>query len=317
VHGLLAVVRDGDVFLVDPRRPDRDVISVPGTRQYQLGGWWPDRAWSPAGERLALTSDEHVYLLDPGSLEILAVPGAAGFPWRFNGWARGGREIVLHNAIAGVTRLLDLTTGTVRETQPPADRLGLLCYAVVSPDGEALATFDQGHHLFLYHIGTTAWVGLDRALRPPYGCADSDGAYNTPDWSPDSRSVVFVGDETLVVARADGSGRVDIATRDSEWTRPQWSPNGAWISYLRADGLHILHPDGSGERLLAAGRLDPASVDWSPDSARLEFARPTDTDLAREVLWSVDVATDALSRVAGSSMDQGGDAFAHQIVMAP
>jgi len=128
---------------------------------------------------------------------------------------------------------------------------------------------------------------------------------------------VFVGDETLVVARADGSGRVDIATRDSEWTRPQWSPNGAWISYLRADGLHILHPDGSGERLLAAGRLDPASVDWSPDSARLEFARPADTDLAREVLWSVDVATDALSRVAGSSMDQGGDAFAHQIVMAP
>jgi hypothetical protein len=39
--------------------------------------------------------------------------------------------------------------------------------------------------------------------------------------------------------------------------------------------------------------------------------------LAREVLWSVEVATDALSRVAGSSMDQGGDAFAHQIVMAP
>jgi Tol biopolymer transport system component len=104
-----------------------------------------------------------------------------------------------------------------------------------------------------------------------------------PSWSPDGRHIVAVdlnpGQRSLVVMRADGSGKRNVASGVAVGdgiSHPRWSPAGGVLVYEEGteQGLWVrrVNAAGGGDRRLAEGRLPT----WSPDGARIAFARGPD-----------------------------------------
>ena len=107
----------------------------------------------------------------------------------------------------------------------------------------------------------------------------------SPAWSPDRASIAFVGtdpagDLGIYVMRADGSGRMRIASQiQAAW--PKWSPDGTQLAFVNeADGsIYVTDRQGTRTRRVFDVRtLNEATEPnftipaWSPDGTMLVFA---------------------------------------------
>jgi dipeptidyl aminopeptidase/acylaminoacyl peptidase len=98
-----------------------------------------------------------------------------------------------------------------------------------------------------------------------FTCRDRfDGCfYSKPVWSPDGAKIAFRDDQELVVARADGSGAVQLGSGSG----PAWSPDGTKLAFWQGGefplppSIWVMNADGSDRRRLADG-WGPA---WSSD----------------------------------------------------
>jgi Tol biopolymer transport system component len=98
-------------------------------------------------------------------------------------------------------------------------------------------------------------------------------------WSPDGTRLAFGTETGTMVANADGSGRLRIASLSAKSLT--WSPNGRRIAFTaHASGgggglnfeIWVVNANGSNlRRLTRTPRLWEGNVDWSPVGGRLAF----------------------------------------------
>jgi hypothetical protein len=155
----------------------------------------------------------------------------------------------------------------------------------VSPDGSRIVFMRDGLRdptwwLSETHVMNADGTGVARLVPAP--------TYD-PAWSPDGRSIAFVGvgghwGGWIHVMGADGSGRTALTRPDEfpgvEQGWPAWSPDGTRIAFTRVElgsfgqrlSIGVMQADGAGATVLLQG--DPWGPDgpvWSPDGSRIAF----------------------------------------------
>src|SRR5205823_2401463 len=84
-------------------------------------------------------------------------------------------------------------------------------------------------------------------------------------WSPDGRQVAFIaGNQRLMIAQADGTGRKLLGPPEGITGQPHWSPLGDRIAFSSShEGsfeIYTIKPDGSGLTRLT----DNTCADYRP-----------------------------------------------------
>ena len=143
---------------------------------------------------------------------------------------------------------------------------------VLSPDGEQFAfwgcpgsiAYDcvpQEEDLDVWAVN---WDGSNlRNLTEDSAANDAH-----PDWSPDSKQIVFDSDRSgtpqLYIMNADGSSPKALTKDTLQNTEPKWSPDGEWIAYYCRPGIDIqicvISPDGQP----AGEPISGTTPVWSP-----------------------------------------------------
>lgn len=149
--------------------------------------------------------------------------------------------------------------------------------AAVSPDGEKIAYFsthDGARHLYMLTIGGNPKRLSATPVRFGF----------RPEWSPDSREIVYEVDAgaqaDLYIVDIDrpieaGTNPRVLADDIFDDRFPAWSPTGEWITFVSwRDGnadIFIVRPDGRGVRNLTQDKGWDVSPSWSPDGAEIAF----------------------------------------------
>ena len=118
---------------------------------------------------------------------------------------------------------------------------------------------------------------------PPDECNNFFVTISCPDWSPDGKSILVLGSETvssddaIYILDADGTNPRKVMADVSDRSGcPQWSPDGSRIllwSDRWDDSIYVINADGTGRKQLTTNGRDPV---WSPDGTRIAFARSGD-----------------------------------------
>jgi Tol biopolymer transport system component len=111
---------------------------------------------------------------------------------------------------------------------------------------------------------------------------------DAPVWSPDSRSIAFVGrpsansdDSEIYVINADGSSERQLTTNPAMDMEPSWSPDGRMIAFVSSQlgsstsEIDAMNADGSNQRQLTDNSGDSMDPVWSPDGSMIAFTAGT------------------------------------------
>ena len=132
--------------------------------------------------------------------------------------------------------------------------------------------------------GSGSWRLLETA-RPSSPAAVQYELGWRPAWSPDGRTIAFVGmgddgNVDVYVVGADGLGQQRLTRHPGVDGNPAWSPDGRKIAFTRRarewgagkTHIYVMNADGSGQRRLTHGHVH-FSVAWSPDGRKMLFER--------------------------------------------
>ncbi len=163
----------------------------------------------------------------------------------------------------------------VRQSDLPSP-IDLIARPTVAPDGQRIAFV--GHaggqcDLYLWNIETST---LQQLTRTP-------GPVDTPDFSPDGKSLTFVGlwqigaslSWDVYVLDLDGD-RLEILTQDPffDWC-PRFSPDGEWIAFesnLRGPSdIHVLRRDGRERTAFTFDEWRDAFPTWKPTGDEIGY----------------------------------------------
>lgn len=205
----------------------------------------PSRPWGPDGQLIVQYRDgdrRFVAVADRGGHLIWRTQ--AGFRWRGGavGWA-GSRVLVLRTSDARSRRRLvaaDPATAVEETLLYEEDPAGLngAPGPVISPDGTAVAVYlapNGWDNLHVLELATGALTRLSVGEWEDFG-----HSADPPEWSPDSRRLVFassrgaLGERQLYVASRDGATVTRITDHRGTSCDAVWSPDGARIAYLHA-----------------------------------------------------------------------------------
>jgi dipeptidyl aminopeptidase/acylaminoacyl peptidase len=161
-----------------------------------------------------------------------------------------------------------------------------------SPDGTHLSYTERSRPFF---SGKLKVIAFDTISGKTKGAAidlyvaknDPGGAWavNTAAWSPDSRTLAVVlqqtgWDKVFLIPAAGGKLR-QVTTGDSEDETPVYAPNGKWIAIVSNRGLPeerhiwIVPLDGGQPYRLTHVEGIESDPQWSPDSKSIYFTRGT------------------------------------------
>jgi Tol biopolymer transport system component len=205
---------------------------------------------------------------------------------------RGENRANIWSVSADGSGPVQLTSNAGQNTQPK-----------VSPDGRLIAFLSNRtgkRELWLMNLNGTGQKPI----------ALQTSRINDLSWSPDSRSLVFVGCTpptscNLFSITTDATASNRITTGDVEDWSPAWSAGGiAFVSNrIASRGLWIVQPNGTGLRLLtSSGGYEPV---WDSDG-RIIFSRGAEGDgKAGSHLWEFNSggAPVQLTRVRGFITD--------------
>ncbi len=187
---------------------------------------------------------------------------------------------------------------------------------VPSPDGRKLAFFEDSSGYFdlvvldlesgeeSHPLRLQLHVTIDNLHPDPRGI----------DWSPDGRSICFIGDRLaatrIYIQPADGGLARSIQAPFDHILSPQWSPDGRSIVFaaLRhgSQDLYLMDVETSDIRRLTSEPWPESEPAWSPDGRSVVFTGETggQTDL-----WRIDVESRSLDRVTDTPCDESSPAF--------
>lgn len=222
-------------------------------------------AWSPEGERIAITSYRDkfpaLFLLDKkGHLQKIRLPDSA-----LNispDWSPDGRSLVYSASRRGNADIYVMDLNSQRSRRLTSHR-GIDCCASWSPTGRELAfTSDRGGTPQIYVMDAEG----ANVRRLTYQGRRNDSAA----WSPQ-------GDHIAYVSRVGGTfhvHRLDLATREvtqltfghSNNESPSWSPDGRHLVFAsdRSGGYDIYRiPAGGGEPIRLTRTEGASAPAWS------------------------------------------------------
>jgi Tol biopolymer transport system component len=215
----------------------------------------------------------------------------------FTNWSPDGQQIALdlrqskdllasgiYLMPANMTSLRKLTDGRLPIWSPDGKQIAFLSdssllYVIDAQFGASpIKISDQKIDDFYYKWspdGTRLLFVADKVIF--VGNADRSGvttigAGRSPDWSNDSKRIVYDGRGGLTIVDANGANAVNLSAQGNH---PVWSPDGQRIAF--DDGLSILtiNPDGSNLQRLtysASRGIEPA---WSADGKRILYRTDT------------------------------------------
>lgn len=97
----------------------------------------------------------------------------------------------------------------------------------------------------------------------------------SPQWSPDSKWILFFSESDLHVISCDGTKQIKLTNDLLKETAPQWSPDSKWISYIsdskksRVRQVWKIPASGGRPVQLTASISSIKSYYWSPDRTHL------------------------------------------------
>jgi Tol biopolymer transport system component len=229
-------------------------------------------AWSPRGDRLALTrefktvSAGWLYSVRPSGRELKPLARAPGGMRLFPGaWSPDGKAIVFERQRNPGRPFVQIARGG------RVIRHGVGIAPTWSPRG--LIAYEPRNLNGIYRVCATR---PERASKPVRCFGGRNHPAHIPTWSPDGRRLMFTISQRipgtysseLWTARLDGT----ILTRIEELELPTFSPDGRWLVYEQArlvgqssvyGDLYLTRPDGTGRRLLVQGGF-ATTPNWQP-----------------------------------------------------
>jgi hypothetical protein len=249
------------------RSSDRGVLYLreadgSGLRRLAVPGAPADPAFSPAGRRIAYSSNGQLWVIYADGTGARRI--TSGFrPSRDPTWSPGGDALAFAAGFKGERRIAGvLATGRDRFalTEPGSDDDHSPAWSARDEIAFVRSTEHGGGDLRVM----PAAGGRPRRLTG--GPAD-DGA---PAWSPDGRRLAFTrgrGRRTQVwVINRDGTHLRRVTDAPQGVNSPAWSPDGRWIAFGMGRGgrraLYRVRTDGGGLRRVAPGASDARALDW-------------------------------------------------------
>lgn len=298
-RGLLAIIREGDLYLASPDGTG-EVLAA-----HIDGVPLSDPRWSSDGRWIVVqTAEPAVLRLDPRTLEMERLAGGT-----IGATEPRGDAVALFTP-DGDLAIVQIDTGAMLRALPrPAgsDSWNTVSW---SPDGRWLVTYMRNDG----QLGNSL-VRIDVAS----GADETIGSFDfccgfTSSWSPDSSRLAFVnyrerGTEPsgpLIVVATDRSGQVEAVPAGERAFDLEWSPDGAWIAYLSAsDGayrgsLNITRADGRDHRTLVTGGVFEI-VGWRPDSLGIAFSAGDDGGRGELREFMLDTGTSGMFPVTGAT----------------
>lgn len=132
-------------------------------------------------------------------------------------------------------------------------------------------------------------------------------SYQSPDWSPDGRQIVYIIEELvadarnsyrLAIAKPDGSDERALFETTLSLTDVAWSPDGKWLALAMSRQIYKLRPNGNDLTRLTNHSSGASQPRWSPDSQRISFAAPS-SFLGLNQLLVMDADGRNIQQVAG------------------
>lgn len=329
-NGLIAYSDLGDLWLVDEHGQGRRQLTSGPELDYP-GAWSPDGSWlaywsvryagdpSDAVARNRAQRVGHglsIKLIRPGDGESRTI--ASGLDWSASGetgitWSPDGTRIAFdHRASTGTEAIevvgleggpgMVLATTAVTPAWSPDG--SVIAYTTAryftDPDGAAA----NGFGVMSVPVGG----GEPRPISRAHG---NDAAFFWPQWSNDSRRVLF-GAGDVYVAEADGAGETALTSTPDIESHPRWSPANDRIAFLRSGSaghaVVVADADGTDEVVLGGVRPDPQPPVWSPDGRRLLVATRDEQGQPNGIAVLDAVSTDPAVTIAGSGVDGFGQA---------
>ncbi len=188
--------------------------------------------------------------------------------------------------------------GIVRLTHDPAEDRTPRC----SPDGRRIAfASDRAGNadLFILDLETTATTRVTR----------SSSDETAPAWSPAGTALVFhrlsesaaAGPGGLWILDLDTGGERLLVADTSTEMHPDWSPDGGWVAFYSSrhgqPDLFRVSVDGLTLERLTTHPLRDVWPRHSPDGSMLVFFSRRDTDDAFDELYTLDLASRAVTRI--------------------
>jgi Tol biopolymer transport system component len=304
--GLLAFIRNGDLYLAEPDGADARVVL------HQEGFAFSTVAWSPTRARLAIDGGSGVVVLDASTGKATFVGGSNPV------WSPDGKQLAVLDAVPGQAALRIVDAGTLLpHATYPFSAIGGMAW---SPNGRWIAATGGEDAKSIVRIDVVSGDVIQ--IEGPSGHLD---AAREIGWSPDSSRVAFVrygnpsggpcGDILLcrvdvVTADADGAHAVVVNRAPGQADLPSWSPDGLWLAFRatgaasdggepRGPGIQVVHADGAEERSLVAAAVSDFA--WSRDSASVIYSVGDGTSAA--TIWEASLRGQA--RSLGISIDDG------------
>ncbi|MBN8637732.1 MAG: PD40 domain-containing protein [Anaerolineae bacterium] len=215
-------------------------------------------------------------------------------------WSPDGEKLAFFSWRGGARQLYLLTLTPPRVTRLLPDEVAG-DHPVWSPDGTQLVyerdAGDAGTQLYLLDLSAPRIEGSN-----PRQLAAEVSVSNSPMWSPDGETILFMGfarqtaDAEIFTVHPDGTHLVNL-TNDPGWdVSPAWSPDGTEITFFSLrdrTNLELLLMDQAGGNLrrittstsAAMNNIAWARTLWSPDGRSVSRLVPTDSG-ARVEVWS-------------------------------
>ena len=221
-------------------------------------------------------------------------------------WTPDGRYYIFRSSAenGGSTDIFALAEngGFLRKAPSTPIQLtfGPLSFAMgtVTPDSKHLLVggYNQKGELERYDAGSKQAVPYLGGISATQVAFSKDGKWI---------AYINVADNTLWIAKVDGSGKVQLTYPPKASALPRWSPDASKVAFISAElgkpwkAFVVSAQGGTPEELLPA---DTAEGDpgWSPDGSRILFSRLPDSTNSSDVRI-LDLATHQANVIPGST----------------